>query len=176
MSFYSITNVSDKTGIKPYTLRKLEKVLDLNIKRDPMQNRIYTETDILLFNEILQLKDQGLNYDGIKAILSAKKSITKSSEEIAVELVNTDTNLPNENAINILKSLINDGIKSNIEPKMNEVLNKLDNLETQNDTLKKQLEMQQEKHFRELDERLMKALQNKKKVSLFKKILNKLHK
>lgn len=176
MGFYSITNVSDKTGIKPYTLRNLEKVLDLKIKRDNMQNRIYTENDILLFNEILQLKDQGLNYDAIKAILSAKKNIIKSSEEAAVELVNTDTNLPNENAINILKDLINDGIKSNIEPKMNEVLNKLDNLETQNDTLKKQLEIQQEKHFRELDERLMKALQNKKKVSLFKKILNKLHK
>lgn len=56
---YTISQVCTILGMQDYTLRYLEKTLQIKITRDTMKNRIYYESDIKLLKEVLRLKKAG---------------------------------------------------------------------------------------------------------------------
>lgn len=68
-SRYSVRQTADITGVKPYVLRYWEDELMLEIQRNEMGHRYYTEDDIQLFLNIKELKKRGLQLRAVKDLL-----------------------------------------------------------------------------------------------------------
>ena len=68
-SRYSVRQAADITGVKPYVLRYWEDELMLEIQRNEMGHRYYTEDDIQLFLNIKELKKRGLQLRAVKDLL-----------------------------------------------------------------------------------------------------------
>lgn len=86
-SRYSVRQAADITGVKPYVLRYWEDELELEIQRNEMGHRYYTEEDIQLFKNIKELKRRGLQLRAVKELLPELREeiqgekITPVSEE-----------------------------------------------------------------------------------------------
>lgn len=86
-SRYSVRQAADITGVKPYVLRYWEDELELEIQRNEMGHRYYTEEDIQLFKNIKELKRRGLQLRAVKELLPElreeiqEEKITPVSEE-----------------------------------------------------------------------------------------------
>ncbi|MCH4200168.1 MAG: MerR family transcriptional regulator [Clostridium tyrobutyricum] len=177
MKKYSIKEACEKLNTNSYDLRYLEKVLALNIKRDNLKNRYYTDNDIIYLKNILELKNQGLNYKAIKTVLNAKAKINKKDHSPN----NTKEILPKNNLSIIVKSI--NELNNTIMPKFKDIEDKIDNLSEnislENTSLKNDIEKKQEEHFKELDKKLStwreksKIKQSEKvKKPWYKKIFN----
>lgn len=66
---YVISEVVNMTQIKPHTIRYWEDELQLNIDRNTMGHRYYSDENIKLFLKIKELKDQGFQLKAIKMLL-----------------------------------------------------------------------------------------------------------
>lgn len=66
---YIISEVAEKTGIETHVLRYWEDELGLDISRNEMGHRYYTESQIQLFKQIKELKDSGFQLKAVKAVL-----------------------------------------------------------------------------------------------------------
>lgn len=86
---HSITEVSQMLGISDATLRKYEKDYSLKIPRNELGHRFYTAKEIEVFQQIVNLKEQGANIHVIKKILSRSDSVQEQKEQ-ALELVTLD--------------------------------------------------------------------------------------
>jgi len=73
--YYSISEVSKITGLKPYVLRYWEKEFDnLRPKKNRGGNRTYTQKDIEIINRINYLrKKEKLTIEGTRKKLAMKK-------------------------------------------------------------------------------------------------------
>lgn len=73
--YYSISEVSKITGLKPYVLRYWEKEFDvLRPKKNRGGNRTYTQKDIDIINRINHLrKKEKLTIEGARKKLALKK-------------------------------------------------------------------------------------------------------
>lgn len=86
---YSITQVSKTLNIKDSTLRKWESDYDLNIPRNELGHRFYTDKEIEVLKQIVKLKDSGANIHVIKRILDRSVEAIEQKEQ-ALELVTLD--------------------------------------------------------------------------------------
>ncbi len=70
-SFYSIGDISEKTGIKPYILRYWEREFPfLQPIKNKAGHRLYTQRDIYLINNIKELLyNKGYSIAGAKKVL-----------------------------------------------------------------------------------------------------------
>ncbi len=205
---YSIGAVCEeikKRGYKDFenhNLRYLEKVLKdlITIRRDQYFNRIYYIDDINKIEKILNLKEQGLNYNAIKSVLTSEDNKETNSkilddveisykEELAFEEVEFSENEKEDTSIqvkngyvdefkNVMHNIIFSGIETSIAPKIEEIKSEIFKLHDQNTDLKLVLENQQNNHFKALDEKLMKWRQesfyeNNKKKGFIKKLFGK---
>ena len=68
-SMYVISQVVEKTNIKPHTIRYWEDELDLTINRNNMGHRCYSEENIELLLKIKELKNLGYQLKAIKLLL-----------------------------------------------------------------------------------------------------------
>lgn len=66
---YIISEAAEKTGIESHVLRYWEEELDLEIPRNEMGHRYYTENQIELFKQIKELKDKGYQLKAVKSVL-----------------------------------------------------------------------------------------------------------
>lgn len=66
---YIISEVAEKTGIESHVLRYWEDELGLDISRNEMGHRYYTESQIQLFKQIKELKDSGFQLKAVKTVL-----------------------------------------------------------------------------------------------------------
>lgn len=71
---YLISETAKLTQVEPHVLRFWEEELDLAIKRNEMGHRYYTEKDIQLFQNIKELKRQGLQLSSIKKIVHEEEN------------------------------------------------------------------------------------------------------
>lgn len=190
MSKYYIKQACEILNTSDYNLRYLEKVLDLEIKRDDMENRFYTEKDITLLRDIIHLKDQGLNYKAIKTVLNAKQKFSdqnnspdktqEQNEKNTLIKKNLDTEMKKLDIK--IKSIIENTLEDILTPKFSNIENKIDNinnavteLKKENTTLKSELESNQKEYFNELDKKLEKhkrKTRSKEKKSWIKKIFS----
>lgn len=188
MSKYYIKQACEILNTSDYNLRYLEKVLDLEIKRDDMENRFYTEKDITLLRDIIHLKDQGLNYKAIKTVLNAKQKFNNQDND-SNKVQNQKNTLIKKNLdteirkLDIkIKSIIENTLEDILTPKFSNIENKIDNinnivteLKKENTTLKSELESNQKEYFNELDKKLEKhkrKTRSKEKKSWIKKIFS----
>lgn len=66
---YTIKEVATALDIEAYVLRYYEKELDLHIHRNAQGHRIYTEKDIVILQQIKELREQGLELKGIRNVI-----------------------------------------------------------------------------------------------------------
>lgn len=74
---FIISDAAKKVEVESHVLRYWEEELDLNILRNEMGHRYYTEDDIKLFCKIKELKDQGFQLKAIKMIIPELKNNDK---------------------------------------------------------------------------------------------------
>lgn len=81
---YPIRTVSSLTGVNSITLRAWERRYGL-IKpvRTPKGHRLYTQNDIDLIQQVLELLDKGISIGQVKNYLKGKESKTPAKETVA---------------------------------------------------------------------------------------------
>ncbi len=84
-STYSITEVAERLGISASTVRKYEQDYFLNIMRNEIGHRVYTNTDIDVLEKIIELKQEGANIHLIRKMLDKEEVV-----ELPVEILNNE--------------------------------------------------------------------------------------
>lgn len=87
---YMISDTAKKVEVEAHVLRYWEEELCLNIARNEMGHRYYTAKDILVFQNIKKLKEQGFQLKTIKMVLPELENenvdnIIKRREELNME-------------------------------------------------------------------------------------------
>lgn len=78
---YIISEAAEKTGIESHVLRYWEDELNLDIPRNEMGHRYYTENQLQLFRQIKELKDSGFQLKAVKTVLESATEAPKPAEE-----------------------------------------------------------------------------------------------
>lgn len=82
MPKYSIGVVSKLVGIPPQTLRRYEEAGLLEPVRQDGKNRLYSDENLALLEEIAELAEQGVNVVGIRYILQMRKQLVHLQQEV----------------------------------------------------------------------------------------------
>ena len=85
-STYSITEVAEKLEISTSTIRKYEQDYFLDIMRNEIGHRVYTNLDIDILKKIIQLKKEGANIHLIRKMLDKEEIIKLPAEILNNEL------------------------------------------------------------------------------------------
>ena len=75
MPKYSIGVVSALLGLPPQMLRRYEEAGLLEPARQSGKNRLYSDLDIVMLEEIVELSDQGVNAIGIRHIIEIRRQV-----------------------------------------------------------------------------------------------------
>ena len=78
---YLISDASKKVDVEAHVLRYWEEELKLDIPRNEMGHRYYTEVHIRLFRQVKALKEKGYQ---LKAIKSALDRIIESGKDLII--------------------------------------------------------------------------------------------
>jgi DNA-binding transcriptional MerR regulator len=70
---YTMAIAVKLTGVESHRIRRYEEGGLLTPERTEGHQRLFSEADIELIIEIAKLEDEGINVDGIKAILAMRK-------------------------------------------------------------------------------------------------------
>jgi DNA-binding transcriptional MerR regulator len=65
------------TGVDPYRIRKYEEGGLLTPERTEGHQRLFSEKDIEIIKQAAKLEDEGINVEGIKAILAIRRGERK---------------------------------------------------------------------------------------------------
>lgn len=82
---YIISETSARTGLESHVLRYWEDELGLNIPRNELGHRYYTEEHIKLFCKIKELKEKGYQLKAIKSELEGKSELNLRLDDIKPE-------------------------------------------------------------------------------------------
>lgn len=81
---YMISDAANKLGMEAHVLRYWEEELELEVPRNEMGHRYYTEEWLDTFRQILMLKEQGYQLRAIKMVLHNKNQ--HNPEQLIVDL------------------------------------------------------------------------------------------
>jgi len=68
------------TGVEPYRIRKYEEGGLLTAERTEGNQRLFSESDIEIIKQAAKLEEEGINVEGIKAILAMRRGDRKVEE------------------------------------------------------------------------------------------------
>src|SRR5438105_6969348 len=79
---YTIGVVSQLLGLPPQVLRRYEEAGLLEPARQSGKNRLYSDQDVAMLEEIAQLSEQGVNAAGIRHIIQIRRHVVVLQQEI----------------------------------------------------------------------------------------------
>ena len=82
MPKYTIGVVSQLMGLPPQMLRRYEEAGLLEPARQSGKNRLYSDQDIAILEEITELSAQGINAVGIRYIIQIRKHVLVLQQEV----------------------------------------------------------------------------------------------
>ena len=82
MPKYTIGVVSQLMGLPPQMLRRYEEAGLLEPARQGGKNRLYSDQDIAILEEISELSAQGINAVGIRYIIQIRKHVLVLQQEV----------------------------------------------------------------------------------------------
>ena len=82
MPKYTIGVVSQLLGLPPQVLRRYEEAGLLEPARQAGKNRLYSDQDIEVLEEIAELSEQGVNAVGIRHIIQIRRDIVVLQQEV----------------------------------------------------------------------------------------------
>lgn len=150
---YTIAEASERLGGISYrTLHYYEQKIGLKINRDNMGNRIYSEYDIELFENIISLKKKGMTLDGIKTLFQ-EKGILPAEESKNIVVIDEKAFEMKELLLKEIKS----AVAEQISDSLNDTYNKLEQLVSENAELREELrklQHQVDDHYNKIDRQL----------------------
>ena len=88
---YLISDAAKKVDVESHVLRYWEEELELNIPRNEMGHRYYTDYHIRLFRRVKELKEKGYQLKAIKGVLDrlngVSGEITITEEDMELSLI-----------------------------------------------------------------------------------------
>ena len=88
---YSIGVVSKLVGLPPQTLRRYEDAGLLEPARQDGKNRLYSDENLTILEEIAELSEQGVNAVGIRYILQMRRQVFHLQQEVVEVRMRLDT-------------------------------------------------------------------------------------
>jgi MerR family transcriptional regulator, heat shock protein HspR len=82
MPKYTIGVVSQLLGLPPQMLRRYEEAGLLEPARQAGKNRLYSDQDITILEEIAELSAQGVNAAGIRYIIQVRRHVLVLQQEV----------------------------------------------------------------------------------------------
>ena len=82
MPKYTIGVVSQLLGLPPQMLRRYEEAGLLEPARQAGKNRLYSDQDIAILEEIAELSAQGINVVGIRYIVQIRRHVVVLEQEV----------------------------------------------------------------------------------------------
>ncbi len=82
MPKYTIGIVSQLLGLPPQVLRRYEEAGLLEPARQGGKNRLYSDQDVAILEEITELSEQGVNAAGIRYIIQIRRHVLVLQQEI----------------------------------------------------------------------------------------------
>jgi DNA-binding transcriptional MerR regulator len=82
MPKYTIGVVSRLIGLPPQVLRRYEETGLLEPARQSGKNRLYSDQDIAILREIVELSDRGVNAIGIRYIIQIRAHVRNLQQEV----------------------------------------------------------------------------------------------
>ncbi len=79
---YTIGIVSQLLGLPPQMLRRYEEAGLLEPARQGGKNRLYSDQDVAILEEIAELSEQGVNAVGIRYIIQIRRHVLILQQEI----------------------------------------------------------------------------------------------
>ena len=126
--YYTIREASSRVGVESHVLRYWEEELNMNIHRNQMGHRYYTEHDIDLLTKVKRLKDSGLQLKAIKSCIEKRQRQMKNGEYVPQKKTEETSIVPvtkktgiitNEEKLEqfqrIMNRILSDAIKENNE-------------------------------------------------------------
>lgn len=113
---YLISDASKKVDVEAHVLRYWEEELELDIPRNEMGHRYYTDLHIRLFKQVKNLKEKGYQLKAIKhALNQVLKKDGKAQGELSDEILERDMNaalreFKEEDGNTSLSTVKNDGV------------------------------------------------------------------
>lgn len=161
MKRYLISEVSELTGLEAHVLRYWEEELGLEIGRNELGHRYYTDNDIDMLIKAKEMKNKGFQLRAIKAELFGKADIIPiHNENIEVEKTEPirDRDARMEQFKAILAEVISESIKDSNDDLRDKVVKEMDYLFRMNDEAS-------EERFRKLDETIRACQKHGKEVA-----------
>jgi MerR family transcriptional regulator, heat shock protein HspR len=94
MPKYTIGIVSQLLHLPPQMLRRYEEAGLLEPARQSGKNRLYSDYDISILEEIVELANEGINANGIRYILHMRQEIHVLRRQVGEAHENPDETLP----------------------------------------------------------------------------------
>ncbi len=155
---YSISEAAKLMNVEPHVLRYWEDELGLNITRNSMGHRIYTDDDLKTFKSIQHLKANHISLKDIKSQLpsAAPSAITAVNPSGHTDIKNSG-NMNNGDKMtqfkSILTTIIKDAMSENSRELSDNISSKVsDDVRKEIDFLVRQREEDDEARFKKLDE------------------------
>jgi DNA-binding transcriptional MerR regulator len=79
---YTIGVVSQLLGLPPQMLRRYEEAGLLEPARQSGKNRLYSDQDVVILEEIAALYEQGVNAVGIRHIIQMRRQVVVLQQEV----------------------------------------------------------------------------------------------
>ncbi len=79
---YTIGIVSQLLGLPPQVLRRYELAGLLEPARQSGKNRLYSDQDVAILEEITELSEQGVNAAGIRYIIQIRRHVLVLQQEV----------------------------------------------------------------------------------------------
>ncbi len=172
---YLISDASKKVDVEAHVLRYWEEELELDIPRNEMGHRYYTDLHIRLFKQVKNLKEKGYQLKAIKhALNQVLKKDGKAQGELSDEILERDMNaalkeFKEEDSGTSLSTVKGDGVSvvameekmEQFQQIMNLIIGRA--LEVNNEKLSQDIsclflfqasDQKEEERFRQLDETL----------------------
>lgn len=124
--YYTIKEASERVGVESHVLRYWEEELKMDIHRNQMGHRYYTDHDIELLCKIRELKDKGLQLRAIRNCIERRK------EQLVSGNGNNRKEQPVNGSENDRKELLENSSDNNKDRLKNEEDNKKAELVTVN--------------------------------------------
>ena len=167
---YSISEASEILNLETHVLRYWEEELNLEIPRNEMGHRYYTDQEIRIFENIKHFKEQGLQLRAIKAAMSSMDE----NEDYALKLSHgneVDITNPNDEKVKqfqmMMKNLFKEALVEHNHILRKEIKEELkqdlkEEMLTQIKFLEKEYEARDKERYKRLDE-VLREVQNMRK-------------
>jgi DNA-binding transcriptional MerR regulator len=109
----TITAAAKKVGVEAHVLRYWEEELGLQIARNDLGHRCYTEEDIRLLSQVKQLKDGGIGLKAIRRAMLGRNHEEAVPDSEAQNMEQTDGAAPSRAELD--KATVDAGIEDDSE-------------------------------------------------------------